>query len=75
MNTTHTILDPVCSRGHLLDRVLQGSFLDHVAVGVFNPSLVADRSQVFGQARARVSGRQNVSSLVRSDPSLSQSYS
>ena len=43
---THAILDPVCSRGHLLDRVLQDSFLDHVAVRVFNPSLVADRSQI-----------------------------
>jgi hypothetical protein len=37
-------LDPVCSRGHLLDRVLQDSFLDHVAVRVLNPGLVAESS-------------------------------
>jgi hypothetical protein len=32
--------------GTLLDRVLQDSFLHHVAVRVLNPGLVADRSQV-----------------------------
>jgi hypothetical protein len=36
---------------NLLDRVLQDGFLDLVAVRVFNPRLVADRSQVLDQPK------------------------
>jgi hypothetical protein len=38
--------------GTLLDRVLQDSFLHHVAVRVLNPGLVADRSQVLDKPSA-----------------------
>jgi hypothetical protein len=40
------MLGPGLLAGTLLDRVLQDSFLHHVAVRVLNPGLVADRSQV-----------------------------
>ena len=74
MNTTHASLDPACSRGHLLDRVLQDSFLDLVAVRVLNPGLVADRSQVLDKPQCML---RIVRMYLRwsQDPSLSRSYS
>jgi predicted dinucleotide-utilizing enzyme len=63
-------LNPVCSRGHLLDRVLQDSFLDHVAVRVLNPGLVADRSQILDKpaVTAAAEGKINAVRMISRKP-------
>jgi hypothetical protein len=48
------MLGPGLLAGTLLDRVLEDSFLHHVAVRVLNPGLVADRSQVLDKPSNRL---------------------